>query len=58
MQRIDDDNKKNKDKDEINEAEDEPKMEVRRLHRKRNQRINIQPDEIGDCDDENYEDYN
>ena len=42
---------------ENNETKDESIIEVRRSHRKRNQRINIQPDEIGDCDDENDQDY-
>ena len=42
---------------EYNDIENEPRIEVRRSHRKRNQRINIQPDEIGDCDDENDTDY-
>ena len=31
--------------------EDEPIIEVRRSQRKRNQRIEIQPDQISDCDD-------
>ena len=39
------------------EDEDKHEIEVRRSNRKRIQRINIQPDEIGDCDDENDQDY-
>ena len=61
MQRIVTNNEKTKDENDIviesDEAKDEPRIEVRRSHRKRNQRINIQPDEIGDCDVENDEDY-
>ena len=54
MQRASENEGNNEDKKE-NKAEDEPRKEVRRSQRKRNQRINIQPDEIGD--DENDEDY-
>ena len=43
--------------DENNETKDEPRQDVRRSQWKRNQRFDIRPDEIGDCDDENHEDY-
>ena len=39
------------------EIENEPIIEVRRSQRKRNQRIDIQPDQIGDCDDAKDVDY-
>ena len=39
------------------EIENEPTIEIRRLNRKRNQRIDIQPDQIGDCDDAKDVDY-
>ena len=55
MQKIVNNNEQNV--NENDEAEDEPKIEVRRSNRKRCQRINIQPDEIGNCDDENDQDY-
>ena len=55
MQKIVNNNEQNV--NENDEAEDEPKIEVRRSNRKRNQRINIQPDEIGNCDNENDQDY-
>ena len=42
---------------ENSETKDEPRQDVRRSKRKRNQRLDIRPDEIGDCDDENDEDY-
>ena len=42
---------------ENDEAEEKTKIEVRRSNRKRTLRINIQPDEMGDCDDENDKDY-
>ena len=42
---------------ENDEDKEEHEIEVRRSNRKRIQRINIQPDEIGDCDDENDQDY-
>ena len=38
--------------DENNEAEGETRQDVRRSNRKRNQRFDIHPDEIGECDDE------
>ena len=61
MQKIVTNNEKTEDENDIvienNEAKDEPRIEVRRSHRKRNQWINIQPDEIGDCDNENDQDY-
>ena len=37
--------------------ENEPIIEVRRSQRKRNQRMEIQPDQIGDCDDAKDIDY-
>ena len=37
--------------------ESEPIIEVRRSQRKRNQRMEIQPDQIGDCDDTKDIDY-
>ena len=37
--------------------ESEPIIEVRRSQRKRNQRMVIQPDQIGDCDDTKDIDY-
>ena len=37
--------------------ENEPIIEVRRSQRKRNQRMVIQPDQIGDCDDTKDIDY-
>ena len=43
--------------DENSETKDELRQDVRRSKRKRNQRFDIRPDEIGDCDDENDEDY-
>ena len=55
MQKIVNNNEQNV--NENDEAEDEPRIEVRRSNRKRCQRINIQPDEIGNCDDENDQDY-
>ena len=39
------------------EIENEPNIEVRRSQRKRNQRIDIQPDQIGVCDDAKDADY-
>ena len=39
------------------EIENEPIIEVRRSQRKRNQRIEIQPDQIGDCDSAKDVDY-
>ena len=39
------------------EIENEPKIEVRRSQRKRNQWIDIQPDQIGECDDAKDVDY-
>ena len=41
----------------MEKKEKEPTIEVRRSNRKRNQRINIQPDQIGDCDDAKDVDY-
>ena len=55
MQKIVNNNEQNV--NENDEAEDEPRIEVRRSNRKRCQQINIQPDEIGNCDDENDQDY-
>ena len=55
MQKIVNNNEQNV--NENDEAEDEPRIEVRRSNRKRCQRINIQPDEIGNCDDENDQNY-
>ena len=34
------------------------RQDLRRSNRNRKQRINISPDEIGECDDEKDEDYN
>ena len=39
------------------EAKDEIRQDIRRSKRKRNQRFNIHPDEIGECEDEKDEDY-
>ena len=39
------------------EEDIEPVIEVRRSQRKRNQRMVIQPDQIGDCDDSKDIDY-
>ena len=39
------------------EIENEPNIEVRRSQRKRKPRIDIQPDQIGDCDDAKDVDY-
>ena len=50
-------NNKEQNVNENDEAEYKPRIEVRRSNRKRCQRINIQPDEIGNCDDENDQDY-
>ena len=55
IQEIVNDTDQNVNKNDENEEEHE--IEVRRSNRKRIQRINIQPDEIGDCDDENDQDY-
>ena len=52
---------RNTDKDnyETVELKDDTKqdVDVRRSQRERKQRFNIHPDEMGDCDDENDEDY-
>ena len=45
------------DKFENNETSDKAMQIVRRSNRNRNQRYNIHPDEIGECDDEKDEDY-
>ena len=45
------------DKVENDETGDKVIQTVRRSNRNRNQRFNIHPDEIGECDDEKDEDY-
>ena len=58
---ITNDKHKNDENDELrndgNSVQTEHIQGVRRSKREHKQRINISPDEIGDCDDENDQDY-